>query len=179
MTSHTAKPIITIHILPNISRSKGNQTMKCGQLIEYNMRNIFLGKSYTKGGRETSPRPFYEKSKLSIHSVHWGINPTPQKHPPSANCPTPLLFRQSPPYILYFFIHNPSYLLKVTKFIVIVIILSCDREKHFCLETFLSLNISDFSLFSCKNCNPPPMKRSPLFPSNSTLKIEVLLSPPF
>ena len=27
--------------LPNISRSKGNQTMKFGQLIEYN-RNIFL-----------------------------------------------------------------------------------------------------------------------------------------
>ena len=29
-------------VLPNISRSKGNQTMKFGQLIEYNQRNIFL-----------------------------------------------------------------------------------------------------------------------------------------
>ena len=38
---------VAIHILPNIS-SKGNQTMKFGQLIEYNMRNIFLEKSYTK-----------------------------------------------------------------------------------------------------------------------------------
>ena len=28
-------------ILPNISRSKDNQTMKCGQLIEYNKGNIF------------------------------------------------------------------------------------------------------------------------------------------
>ena len=28
---------ITIHIFPNISRSKGNQTMKLGQLIEYNI----------------------------------------------------------------------------------------------------------------------------------------------
>ena len=36
---------IALHILPNISRSKGNQTMKSGQLIEYNMRNIFLEKS--------------------------------------------------------------------------------------------------------------------------------------
>ena len=27
-------------ILPNISRNKGNQRMKFGQLIEYNMRNI-------------------------------------------------------------------------------------------------------------------------------------------
>ena len=53
-------------MLPNISRSKGNQTMKFGQLIECNMRNIFLEKSYTKCGGETSPRPFSEKLKLSI-----------------------------------------------------------------------------------------------------------------
>ena len=35
---------------PNISRIKGNQTMESGQLIEYNMRNIFLEKSCTKCG---------------------------------------------------------------------------------------------------------------------------------
>ena len=29
------KQTITIHILPNISRSKGDQTMKFGKLIEY------------------------------------------------------------------------------------------------------------------------------------------------
>ena len=40
--------------------------MKFGQLIEYNMRNIFLGTSYSKGGGETSPRPFSGKLKLSI-----------------------------------------------------------------------------------------------------------------
>ena len=55
-----------IHILPNNSRSKDNQTMKFGQLIECNMRNIFLENSYTKYGGETSPRPFSEKLKLSI-----------------------------------------------------------------------------------------------------------------
>ena len=33
---------IAIHILPNISQSSSNQTMKFGQLIEYNKRNIFL-----------------------------------------------------------------------------------------------------------------------------------------
>ena len=38
----TSKQTITTHILANILRSKGNQTMKFGQLIEYNMRNIFL-----------------------------------------------------------------------------------------------------------------------------------------
>ena len=31
-----------------------HQTMKFGQLIEYNMRNIVLEKSYTKYGGETS-----------------------------------------------------------------------------------------------------------------------------
>ena len=40
--------------------------MKFGLLIECNMRNIFLEKSYTKYGGETSPRPFSEKLKLSI-----------------------------------------------------------------------------------------------------------------
>ena len=49
-----------------MSRSKGNQTMKFDQLIECNMRNIFLEKSYAKFGGETRPRPFSEKLKLSI-----------------------------------------------------------------------------------------------------------------
>ena len=53
-------------MLSNISRSKGNQTMKFGQFIECNMRNIFPEKSYTKCGRETIPGPFSEKSKLNI-----------------------------------------------------------------------------------------------------------------
>ena len=66
ITSQPGKQTIAIHILPNISRSKGNQTMKFGQLIECNMRNIFLEKSYTKCGGETSRRPFSEKLKLSI-----------------------------------------------------------------------------------------------------------------
>ena len=35
--------------------------MKFGELIECNMKNIFLEKSYTKCDGETSPRPFPEK----------------------------------------------------------------------------------------------------------------------
>ena len=42
MTSHSGQQTISIHILPNISRSKHNQTMKFGQLIEYIMINIFV-----------------------------------------------------------------------------------------------------------------------------------------
>ena len=53
-------------MLPNMSRSKVNQTIKFGQLIEYDMRTIFLEKSYKKCGGETIPRPFSKKSKLSI-----------------------------------------------------------------------------------------------------------------
>ena len=55
-----------MHILPNILRSRGNQTMKFGQLIEYNMGNSFHENSYSKCGRETNPRPFSGKLKLSI-----------------------------------------------------------------------------------------------------------------
>ena len=40
--------------------------MKFGQLMEYNKRNIFLQKMCRKCGGETIPRPFFEKSNLSI-----------------------------------------------------------------------------------------------------------------
>ena len=55
-----------MHILPNILKSKGNQTIKFGQLIDYRMRIIFTEKWYTKGGGKITPRPFSEKLKLSI-----------------------------------------------------------------------------------------------------------------
>ena len=66
MTSQPGQKTIVIHILPNISRSKGNQTMKFDPFIEYNMTNMFLEKSYAKYDEETSPRLFPEKRKLSI-----------------------------------------------------------------------------------------------------------------
>ena len=58
MTSQTG------NILPNISRSNGNQKIKFGQFIEYNMINIFLEKSCTKSGGETSARPFFCQIKI-------------------------------------------------------------------------------------------------------------------
>ena len=42
MTSQPGKETIAIHLLPNISHSKGNQAMKFGQLILYNKKNIFF-----------------------------------------------------------------------------------------------------------------------------------------
>ena len=55
-----------LHTLSNILRTKGNQTMKFGQWIEYNMGNIFVEISCTECGRQTIHRPFSKKSKLSI-----------------------------------------------------------------------------------------------------------------
>ena len=52
-----------IHILPNISRSKGNQATKFGQLIGYNMRTIFLEILCKKYGGEL----VLDTSKLGIY----------------------------------------------------------------------------------------------------------------
>ena len=65
MTSQPWKQTIEIRlILSNISKSKNNQKMKFGQLLEYNMRNIFLENSYAKGGGENIPRSFFKKIKI-------------------------------------------------------------------------------------------------------------------
>ena len=58
MTSQPGLETESIHILPNISQSKGNQTMKFGQLVDYNKRNTFLQKLCGKWCSETSSRPF-------------------------------------------------------------------------------------------------------------------------
>ena len=55
----------------NISRSKGNQTMKFGPILKYNMRNIFFfEKSHTKCGGENTSRLSSKKAKTE----HIGIN---------------------------------------------------------------------------------------------------------
>ena len=58
-----------MHILPNISRSKGNQKMKFGQVIEDNKGNIFLQKSCRKLGTETSSKPLFLKKKKTLYEV--------------------------------------------------------------------------------------------------------------
>ena len=66
MTPQPGKQTIAIHILPNTSRSKGNQTYKFSLLIECDMINIFLAKSYAKCDGETTSRHFYKKLRWSI-----------------------------------------------------------------------------------------------------------------
>ena len=58
MTSQPCSQTIEIHILPNISRCKGNQAMKFGKLIKHNMRTIFVEKSYTKCAGKLFPDPY-------------------------------------------------------------------------------------------------------------------------
>ena len=57
------KQTIAIHILPNISRSKGNQTIKFRQLIKYNMRNIIHTKNMVQ---KLVLDPLSGKLKLTI-----------------------------------------------------------------------------------------------------------------
>ena len=62
MTSKPGKQVTAMHILSNISKSKGNKTMKFSQLIKYKIRNIFLEKS------ETVSRSFPKKIKIEHNS---------------------------------------------------------------------------------------------------------------
>ena len=48
VTSQPGLQTIAIQILLNISQSKDNLTMKFGQSIEYNKKNIFLQKLYAE-----------------------------------------------------------------------------------------------------------------------------------
>ena len=67
MASQHEIQILAIHILPNISQSKGNQARKFGQLIEYTKRNIFLQKLWGKWGKETSFGPLL----IFLESLIW------------------------------------------------------------------------------------------------------------
>ena len=76
MTSHPGHQTIAIHTLPNISRSKVNQTMKFDQAIEYNKRNIFKKKNYAENEDRTSfflktNKPVYQ---LKASSLQLGFN---------------------------------------------------------------------------------------------------------
>ena len=53
-----------------MSRSKGNQAMKFGQLKECNMRNISVEKSYTKCAGELFPDPYL---KIKIEHISGSI----------------------------------------------------------------------------------------------------------
>ena len=69
MTSEPGLQTIAIHILPKLSRTKVNKTMKLGQSIEYNMRNIFLEKLYAKCGRTILEDKYFSYYDLSTDQI--------------------------------------------------------------------------------------------------------------
>ena len=64
-----------MHILPNISRSNGNHTRKFGQLIEYNIKNIFHQKSCkNEAGRLVPDQLFFKKSLYEVKASGQYLN---------------------------------------------------------------------------------------------------------
>ena len=65
MMSQGRTQTISINILSDILKSKSNQTTKFGQVIEYNIGNIFLQKSRRQEARRLVPDLFlYFKKTL-------------------------------------------------------------------------------------------------------------------
>ena len=61
---------ITIHVFSNISRSKGNQTMKFCHLIEYKVTNIFLNNHTQNVIEELVPDPFIKNLNYAYHWIN-------------------------------------------------------------------------------------------------------------
>ena len=64
MTLQPGQQTITIHILRNISRTKGNQTMKFSQLIGYNKRTFFSKNNAENEVGRLVPDLFFLKTVL-------------------------------------------------------------------------------------------------------------------
>ena len=71
VTSQPGLQTIAIQILLNISQSKDNLTMKFGQSIEYNKKNIFLQKLYAENeAKRLVPDLFFlEKSFMKASGL--------------------------------------------------------------------------------------------------------------
>ena len=60
MTSRPGKQTIPMHILTNVSRSKGNQGMKFGRLINYECGTFFSNNHTQNVLNKLFPDPFLE-----------------------------------------------------------------------------------------------------------------------
>ena len=69
MTSQTRQQIITIHKLSNISRSKGNEAMKFGQIVKYSARNVFFFKTHTKNEPGRLVSDLFLLFKRALHQI--------------------------------------------------------------------------------------------------------------
>ena len=71
MTSQTGSQTNTIHILPNISRSKGNETMKFDQVIVYRNRKVFFKNNTENEARRLLPDIilFFTKALYKLKAI--------------------------------------------------------------------------------------------------------------
>ena len=67
MTSQPGQQTIEMHILPNISRSKGNQAMKFGQVIEDN--KIFFFERHAENEPRKLVPDLFLFSKKALYEV--------------------------------------------------------------------------------------------------------------
>ena len=139
MRSSTGKPKITKHILSNISRTEDNQSIKFGQLIEYNVPNIFSQKLCRKWRRESSCRPLFSFYKASYdvkasdqhlsfnvlwHNLIWTYSKNKQYK--ISNCRSRDMFKRSVtsfsnPFCVWFFNKNISHVI----FYCLITLLTC------------------------------------------------------
>ena len=72
----TGQQTITLHVLPNISRSKGNQAIKFGQLIQYSVKNVFSEIMQKLRSGEWFQTSFFEKAlyKVKASCQHLSFN---------------------------------------------------------------------------------------------------------
>ena len=59
------KQTVTLPILLNLSQSKGNQTLKFGQVMEYNQKIFFL-ENHAENEAEASSRPLVSLKRFII-----------------------------------------------------------------------------------------------------------------
>ena len=71
LTPQTGWQVITIHILPNISRSKDNQTMKLSQVIGYNIRKFILGNHTQNVVKKLVLDPFLKIQNRAYLWINW------------------------------------------------------------------------------------------------------------
>ena len=64
MISQTGNKMIKTHIFPDTSRSEGNQAILLGQLIKYNVKNIFLQKLCINEAERLVPNHFLSLKKV-------------------------------------------------------------------------------------------------------------------
>ena len=69
MTSETGTKANAISILPNISKSLSNQTMKFGQLMERNVLFFFKNHAESEAGRLVPDHLFFKKALMKKKQV--------------------------------------------------------------------------------------------------------------